>query len=239
MQKDKWDRHWRNKEIAIAEVEWESKSRLFQTMLSILVNEFQSLKGINIIEVGSGLGTDALLLAGHGAKVTLLDYSEEALSKARELFKVYKFIPTLIQSDIFEIGSRLRGHFDVALSFGLAEHFTGEKRLEVFQAHVDLVRQGGIVAISIPNSLCLPYQVSRFVKRWDEIPFTKSELRRIGDSLGVEVLYIGGFGFMAFVSFAIHTIFNARNYLRLPELPRSLDDKLGYAFLFMARKKLA
>ncbi len=238
MQKDKWDRHWQNKEVAVSEVEWESKSRLFQTMLSILVNEFQSLKGINVIEVGSGLGTDALLLARHGAKATLLDWSDEALSKARELFKTYKLIPTLVQSDIFKVDSKLCGHFDVALSFGLAEHFTGGKRSEVFQAHVDLVRQGGIVAISVPNSLCLPYRVSRFVKRWDEVPFTKSELMRIGDSLRVEVLYIGGFGFMAFVSFAIHTIFNARSYLRLPELPRSLDDKLGNAFLFMARKKL-
>ena len=58
-----------------------------------------------------------------GANVTLLDYSETALEKAKLLFSNFNCKAQFIKADAFNIPPNLLNKFDVSMSFGLAEHF--------------------------------------------------------------------------------------------------------------------
>ena len=231
-----WNKHWEEKEIRKAEVEGErrfSEARI----IPLLKLEFGSLVGLKSIEIGSGMGTDSLILAMHEADVTLLDYSDAALAKAESLFNLYGFEAKVIQSDVFSVDGMLKGQFDVAMSFGLAEHFDGDERREIFQSHLDLVRSGGVIIVSVPNRLCPPYLVAKFAKRWDEIPYTKGELRNICEGLGVEIISLFGTGFSAFHAEIVNTVLK-KDCITFPDAPRFIDDLMGYALVLVGRKVL-
>lgn len=145
-QKELWDNSW-NRTIekdAIKNAEKERTSSRFQLICSILKRELGDIRGIEVVEIGSGMGLNSLSLALLGAKITLVDYSEIALKNAAVLFQHYGLHPTLINSNIFELDESFRSKFDVCMSFGLAEHFVGEQRENVFRVHYDLVKGGGV-----------------------------------------------------------------------------------------------
>ena len=57
---------------------------------------------------------------------------------------------------------------------------------EITRAHVEAIRPGGMVAISVPNAHCLPYRLNKWQLEargawpWGfEQPFTRAELDRI------------------------------------------------------------
>lgn len=144
-QKELWDNSW-NRTIekdAIRNAEKERTSSRFQLICSILKRELGGIRGIEVVEIGSGMGLNSLALALLGAKITLVDYSEIALKNAAALFQHYGLHPTLINSNIFELDESFRSKFDVCVSFGLAEHFVGEQREKVFRVHYDLLVRGG------------------------------------------------------------------------------------------------
>ena len=145
-----------------------------------------------MIEIGAGAGTNAAAMAKRGASVTLLDYSPKALGKARELFEANGLEADFVEANALELPDEVRGNFDVAMSFGLNEHFTGAGASGIFQAHLEALRRDGIAIVSIPNARNAPY---RFVQvggasrtgRWKlgvEVPFTRPELERICRAAG-------------------------------------------------------
>lgn len=228
-----WDKHWQEKKISKSEVEGEqtfSEARI----IPLLERDFGSLVGLKTIEIGSGMGIDSLILAMHGAGVTLLDYNDAALAKAESLFNLYGFEAKMIKSDVFTLDGSLKGQFDVAMSFGLAEHFEGEERKEIFKSHLDLVRNGGIIIVSVPNRLCPSYRAVKIVKRWDEAPYTKKELRNICEGLGVEIISLFGTGFASFHSEIVNTILG-KDYVKFPDVPYFIDDVFGYALVLIGR----
>lgn len=144
-QKELWNNSW-NRTIekdAIRNAEKERTSSRFQLICSILKRELGDIRGIEVVEIGSGMGLNSLALALLGAKITLVDYSEIALKNAAALFQHHGLHPSLINSNIFEFDKSFCGKFDVCMSFGLAEHFVGEQRENVFRVHYDLVKRGG------------------------------------------------------------------------------------------------
>ncbi len=77
-----------------------------------------------------------------------LDYSEVGISQCHSLFNALKLDIDLFQEDLFSHQLPL-GTFDVVCSFGVIEHF--DDAAPVVQKHLDLVSEGGLAVITVPN----------------------------------------------------------------------------------------
>src|ERR671922_229304 len=90
-----------------------------------------------------------------------------------------------MEADVFALPAELQGTFDVSMSFGLCEHFLGERRRSVVAAHLELLRPGGLAFPRLPNRPAPPYPLwMATMKRrrtWPlgtEEPFSAAELER-------------------------------------------------------------
>lgn len=145
---------------------------------------FGSLKGLEIIELGSGMGTQSLSMALKGANITLVDFNDVALKKAKQLFNEFGLNPTLCKSDIFNLDQDFVGKFHISMSFGTVEHFFSElKRSKAIGIHHKVIKEGGVSFISVPNKMCPHYRVFLLLLRMigrkiSEKPFDSRELIR-------------------------------------------------------------
>lgn len=190
-----WDDIWRSGTTADehrANLAREELSVRWQRIEERVLARFGGFEDLRVIEIGAGAGTNAAAMAKGGAAVTLLDYSKLALARARELFEANGLEADFVEANALELPDEIRGRFDVAMSFGLNEHFTGAERDGIFQAHLDALRDGGIAIISVPNARNAPYRASKWLAertgRWKlgvEVPFTRAELESICERLDV------------------------------------------------------
>lgn len=112
---------------------------------------FGGFHGVSSVELGCGEGKVSLLFALLGATTTLVDYSAKQLDRARYIAQKFDVEPTIVHGDILELPESLCGQFDVAMSYGTAEHFFSESRQEVFDAHLSVLKEGGWAIIWVPN----------------------------------------------------------------------------------------
>jgi len=85
--------------------------------------EFEKWRGKRVLEVGCGLGTDAVNFARAGAHYTGIDISEESLKLARKRFETFGLKGDLLLSDAEVFPEELRGQtFDLIYSFGVIHH---------------------------------------------------------------------------------------------------------------------
>jgi len=175
-----------------------------------VLTHFGTFKDLRVIELGAGRGTNAALMARRGAKVTVLDYSPRALEGARDFFERNGVEADYVEANVLGIGeAALPGLYDVSMSFGLAEHFSGADRRAVFDAHFDVLAANGMTFISVPHAANPPYRLyklfAEITGRWtvgEEYPFTRREFRRLcrergdvrfdffGDSLAASLHFI-------------------------------------------------
>lgn len=144
-----------------------------------------SLRDKNVVELGAGMGTYAALFAAEGAKVTLVDYSPEAIELARKFFDTLGLKANLVLADIFNIDDNLYDSFDISVSCGVAEHFLGKKRKFVLESHFNLLKRGGLGIVMVPNEANLPYRAykklteSMGVWPWgEEYPYQRVEFEQ-------------------------------------------------------------
>jgi len=172
----------------------------WQETAARVIESGKRFEDLRIAEVGCGTGTFSLTLNILGTKCTLIDADEDALDTAREVFALYgrdaEYTLCNVLSDPSE---HLRGQFDIVISGGLAEHFTGEDRLRCFKFHHELCKEKGFVYIGVPNRVSLGYRMVRFIKeltgKWTidcEIPYTYRELKRIASRVGYADYYVLG-----------------------------------------------
>lgn len=208
-----------------------------------LVKRFGTLTNLSIVEIGAGIGDYSLLLAQNGANVTLLDYSDKALALAKNRFASHGLPANFIQTNIFESYSDFSNQFDVSMSFGLVEHFTGPDRTKIFLAHKEVLNTNGLTVISLPNALCLPYRYWKYQAQrhqtWEyglEIPFTRNEVYRIARTTGIKIHTLSGSSFF-------ESIYNFLLKNRLPQIKNSLsfesflDDYFGYALTLIGERE--
>ncbi|MBM3888136.1 MAG: class I SAM-dependent methyltransferase [Verrucomicrobia bacterium] len=191
-----WDALWSSqssREQDAYELAKEEHGIRWQRLERAASAHFGSLAGLKVIEIGAGAGTNAALMARRGAQVTVLDYSPNALKRSAAFFANNGVTATLRECDALQLPADLRGAYDIAMSFGLAEHFTGERRRKIVEAHFELVRPGGLVFVAVPNKWCLPYQLvkclaqrTRYWKVGEEYPFSRAELADIARQLGAK-----------------------------------------------------
>lgn len=191
-----WDAVWtRGADVSrdLYAVAKEERLIRWQRMEAAIVERFGGFDGLSVIELGAGRGTNAALMARRGARVAVLDYSERALERARALFDELGLAAEFILQDALDLPESLLGRYDVSMSFGLAEHFLGDKRTGILDAHLKLLRDGGLAFISVPNAHNPPYRLYKWIAertgRWtvgEEYPFSRTELEGFCRLAGVE-----------------------------------------------------
>ena len=86
--------------------------------------EFSRWTGKNVLEVGCGIGTDAVNFARHGANYTGVDLSANSIELAKQRFDVYGLTGKFVACDaekldeVFTQGEK----FDLIYSFGVIHH---------------------------------------------------------------------------------------------------------------------
>jgi len=185
-----WDRHWRSREVpAKALLASQTVTTGYDTLRGMVTESDTSL-----LEAGCGTGAHCYMLARDfpHATVTGLDYSETAVSRAREIFN----LPNLhfVQGDLFDLPYD-DGAWDVVFNEGVIEHFRpdGERSyMAALHEMVRVTRPGGKVIVSVPNFYCLPHTVYKALMgpRFEygyEKSFRPYELRAAFEAAGLRV----------------------------------------------------
>jgi SAM-dependent methyltransferase len=236
-----WDSQWSVEPLDPVAAVAEERTPRWRAQERIVRDRLGGFDGLRAIEIGAGRGLNGLLYARRGADVTLLDASAVALAQARELFAACgaRFEP--VDADVFDLPSRLRGAFDVAMSFGLCEHFLDERRRAVVAAHLELVRPGGVAFLGVPNRRAPAYRLwMATLKRrgtWPlgtEEPFSPAELAALARACGGEPLRPAFGSFLAsLVNHGVNqSLFKlGRRGLRVPQTRLPGLDRLAYELL--------
>jgi SAM-dependent methyltransferase len=186
-----WDAQWRVEPLDPAVVRAEERTPRWRAQERLVREHFGSFEDLQVVELGAGRGLNALLYGRRGARVTLLDLSTLVLDQAKQLFEAHGVEPTLVEGDVFDLPARIRGRFHVSMSFGLCEHFLGERRAQVVAAHLEALRPRGLAMLGVPNRLAPVYRLwMGALKRrgtWPlgtEEPFTPAELADLARRAG-------------------------------------------------------
>jgi 2-polyprenyl-3-methyl-5-hydroxy-6-metoxy-1,4-benzoquinol methylase len=236
-----WDRQWDAEPLDLEGPSHEQATPRWRAQERLVVERFGGFSGLNVIEIGSGRGTNAFLYGQRGARVTLLDRSEVALEQASQLFSAHGVEVEMVVADLFELPGELLEAFDVSMSFGLCEHFLGDRRLGVVRAHLELLRPGGVAMLGVPNRWGIVYRawIKALMVRgsWQlgtEVPFSLNELRSLARVGGGEPLEATYGSFVA--SVVNHGVNQAlfklhRPGLPIPQVSIPIVDRLGYELL--------
>jgi SAM-dependent methyltransferase len=237
----RWDELWSAEPFDPAAPFAEERTPRWRAQERLVAGLFGGFEGLRAIEIGAGRGLNALLFARRGADVTLLDRSPVALEQARRLFGEHALPVTLREADLFELPPDLLGSFDVSMSYGLCEHFLGERRQRVVAAHLEVLRAGGLALLGVPNRYSPVYRLwmKALTARgsWPlgtEVPFSPSELAGLARAAGGEPLE-PRFGSFA-ASVVNHGVNQAlfklgRRGLPVPQLQVPGLDRLAYELL--------
>jgi SAM-dependent methyltransferase len=236
-----WDAQWRAEPLDPAAVRAEERTPRWCAQERLVHERFGGFDGLKAVEVGSGRGLNGVLYAMRGAGVTLVDRSRLALEQATELFSAFGAEPQAVEADLFALPSELKASFDVAMSFGVCEHFLAERRLAAIEAHLELVRPGGLALLGVPNRHAPAYRlwVATLKRRgtWPlgtEEPFSTTELVALARAAGGEPLAPIHGSFVA--SLVDHGLNQALYKLRLrgvrvPQTRLPVLDRFAYELL--------
>ena len=85
--------------------------------------EFPNWASKRVLEIGCGIGTDAVNFARHGALYSGIELSGESLKIAKERFEVFSLTGEFIEGDIENLDlSMFQEKFDLIYSFGVLHH---------------------------------------------------------------------------------------------------------------------
>lgn len=90
--------------------------------------DFSNSKNKRILEIGCGIGTDAVEFAKNGADYVGIDLSSESIELSEKRFKVYNLPGKFYQLDAAEDLSFL-GKFDLVYSFGVIHHYPNVEKI--------------------------------------------------------------------------------------------------------------
>jgi SAM-dependent methyltransferase len=200
-----WESMWQHlDDDERAELSAELSGMRWRTQVKLIEQQFGSFEGLRIIEIGAGRSTNALMYAMRGAHATVLDISPTALAHSRRRFADRGLEVDAVQGDAFDLPAELRDSFDVSMSFGLCEHFLGERRRSIVEAHLRVLRPGGLAVVNVPNRYSPIYRAwMGLAKRrgtWalgTEVPFSASELTQLARTSGgvpLRPVHLGGLG---------------------------------------------
>ena len=141
-----------------------------------------------LLDLGGGQGQDAQYFLEEGYNVTLLDFAESALTKARErMLLSYSEKLSIVHHDITEPFPFQKEKFDIIYSHLALHYFSKEKTHAIFKEIHQVLKPGGIVAFLV-NSVTDPeckigkkieddfYKINNITKRYFSIESIRSFL---------------------------------------------------------------
>ncbi len=166
-------------------------------------------------------------------ETTLFDYSDVALELAAENAKDLGVRAEIIKGNLLN-NSLDSDQYDIVWSVGLHEHFQGENRQKAFDEMYRISKPGGICIVIVPNSLNLPYRLTKRFEEmlgvWpygDEFPFTRWELsERLHRSGFNNVETVGIGALLSMYRWFLHDTRYANKLLRNPTPFKSLNGLL-------------
>lgn len=222
----------------------------WQRIQQIILDRFGSFSGLNCIDIGAGAGHNSILFAQRGANVTLLDYSKKALEFSQNVFKnqgISENNVQFIHMDALRPDHSLFNKYEVAMSFGVAEHFRGLDREKFIKSHYDLLKKDGLMFINVPCANCIPfyiYQSMMKLKRRNVIEcyaYSKSEFIKIASKFNIiNYDFIGSSYLEAYnpISFYKRKCGLMKDISKIKEERQSrLDKYLGKEITFYGEKK--
>jgi 2-polyprenyl-3-methyl-5-hydroxy-6-metoxy-1,4-benzoquinol methylase len=248
-----WDKIWQDGASAQKDkfnLLKEGNSIRWMRIKKILLNEFNSFKNLKVIEIGAGAGTYGALMAKMGANVTILDYSERALQRAKQFFSTNNLSAEFVKQNALSLPIKYLNQYDVSMSFGLAEHFKGKSRIKINKAHFDVLKKNGIAFISVPNKYNLPYRVFKFAAElsslWrvgEEYPYSRKEFAQICAQIGIKKYSFIGDSFYASFKFInpVHAIakkIGKKDKFKNIKIEKGcfLDQYISYALVLYGKK---
>jgi SAM-dependent methyltransferase len=219
---------------------------LFDRMTEVTLSLLNGQAGHRILDVASGFGQDALVLAGRGARVVGAEPSERMTAWARlQSGKATGPLPSWVRgwSDSLPFAS---GSFDAVFCKGALDHFDSPSEAIAEMARV--TRRGGRVVLAIANFESLACRVARatddFREEWLRRPvrrgrrhydvpadhFTRYDLSLMREQLEAVVQIDSVVG----VSLAWGLPAWTRS---VDSLPTALADRVLHALDWMARRR--
>jgi len=213
-----WEKHY-DKEENTFYLEAERISQRWHHIKSAVEKNFQPGETVKVLEIGAGRGTVSLLLGREfNAEINILDFSDKAIEISKDFYKQFDMPVKFIKADALNLPEELLGRFDIIYSGGLIEHF--EDPSDIVSAHFKTAKKKGLVIISVPNALCLPYRIYKFFaersKKFDvgfERPFSFQKLKKTAVRHGVTDYSISGTRFIPVQSDLYTFIFRAAKKL--------------------------
>lgn len=189
---DTWDQVYQKANVPLAEarLERERISLRWRTFCNYLETHFAD-RTLQCVELGCGEGDLSVLLAEQGHQVTLVDFSHAALNQARHRFATLGLQGTFVEMDLFEFAQQHAGEFDISGSLGVIEHFSGELRTKIIEAHRRVLNPEGVTFISAPHAFCPAYRLwKKYLELRDcwpygfESPFTSHQIKQLATQVG-------------------------------------------------------
>jgi SAM-dependent methyltransferase len=112
------------------------------------------VRGKSLLHLQCHFGMDTIRWARHGATVTGIDFSEEAVASARALAARMGVPATFVHSDVYELPGKLGGRFDVVFtSHGVLSWLPDLERWAQVVAH--FLAPGGVFYVVEPHPVML------------------------------------------------------------------------------------
>ncbi len=110
--------------------------------------EFERWRGKDVLEIGCGIGTDAVNFARAGAAYSGIELSRASLDLVRRRFELFGLTGSLMESNAEDLGSiAAGGSFDLVYSFGVVHH-TPRPRAVIESAR-RVIRREGLLKIML------------------------------------------------------------------------------------------
>ena len=145
-QRQFWENFWQRRQEW---GEWDEVSQLQYDALKIL---FPELASFQVLEAGSGTGRVSLRLAKEGAKVTLLDFSEEALRLSRQLMGAWGISAATVVGSLSALPFR-DDQFTLVWNGGVLEHYSEAEQRRMLSEMVRVSAQWVVVMVPYRKAL--------------------------------------------------------------------------------------
>ena len=207
--------------------------------------EFDRWKGKRVLEIGCGIGTDAVNFARAGANYTGIDLSSESIKLAKQRFEVFGLTGEFFEANAEELNDVFDPHekFDLIYSFGVIHHAPRPERVV---AHLlKLLRDDGECRVMLyaKNS----WKNMLIEANWDQpeaqdncpqaVTYTKQEARELFkafDNVHVEQDFIFSWNIEHYVKY---------EYVKQPwfeampeELFKIMEKSLGWHLMITAKR---
>lgn len=187
-----WNRFWEREKLSEGFKPSWSKQRIMRCLEPYLV------KGNTVLDAGCGSGFFSKFFCDARMKTFALDYSEEALKKAKNMTHGRAGLlqkDLLADDDVADITER----FDLIFSDGLFEHFSSADQDKILRNLTSLLSDAGVVVTFVPNrwspwELIRPFYMPGIVEK----PFVLKGLLDLSKRNGLTVVRSGGINTLPF-----------------------------------------